>query len=91
MLALFALGAFVVGCGDGVDRWPGEGCQPACVVNAGSKERTAACVDPGGSNFACLEMDQGNVSCEEGELIGCDEENRPRCTSEAFEKPICVR
>ncbi len=93
------LGVFVVslmGCSERVDRWPGDGCQPACVIidTEGTNEQDlrAVCLTPGEEVGACAEMGLNTVVCEnEGDIPTCDtEDGKPRCLGGPVERPICA-
>lgn len=84
-------------CGDGVDRWSGPGCQPACVRIPVSGDDTtherAMCLDGDHGQSACLEEGITNVVCENaGDIVTCDtDDGKPRCLGGAIERPVCSR
>ena len=94
-----AVGAFALaGCGDEgiegavVDRWEGEGCQPACIYHASEGQPRMRCLPPSGGPEACIEEGTPNVACTTG-LPTCNtEDGLPRCLQqpESRQKPLCV-
>ena len=72
---------------DGADRWPGDGCQPACVDLPGDVEPSQQCLDDNGSHQACVDVNQGFPACRTG-TPSC-ESGRPRCLEEEDERPTC--
>jgi hypothetical protein len=81
--SLFAIGSFLAlaaGCGDGVSRWSGEGCQPACVN-----------VDEDHSEAACHDMNVDDPACATGGTPTCGTgAGLPRCAGEGeAQRPLC--
>lgn len=88
-----AAAAMALGCGgDGVDRWSGDGCQPACLRQESDGIPVLACVTKGHDIDKCREMEMGNVACAGEAMPTCDtEDGRPRCPGDVEERPICTR
>ena len=91
------LALLVSACGDGVDRWDGPGCQPACVripvTGDDTASERAVCIERDNGQSACLEEGLTNVVCENtGDLPTCDtDDGLPRCLGGAIERPVCSR
>ena len=81
------------GCGGStVDRWDGEGCQPACVRHYDQGQPRAQCATADEDTEACRERGEGLPSCAQGRLSCDTEDGLPRCEGapEAFQKPTCT-
>ena len=96
-LALISLlSCFALGCGDGVDRWDGEGCQPACdriptEMDVPADVR-AVCLDEDKQPDSCAAAGTMTVTCEGmGGVLTCDtEDGLPRCVGATVERPFCT-
>ncbi|MDH5491762.1 MAG: hypothetical protein OEY14_07405, partial [Myxococcales bacterium] len=59
LAALIGLG----GCGDGLDRWEGPGCQPACSTleaeGSAAENRSLSCTDEDGDPSVCAATGEG--------------------------------
>jgi len=84
---LILAAALLVGCSDGVDRWSGSGCQPACVNLPGTGEDSLQCLDEGHDHQTCLDQNMGFPTCTTGRPT-CDN-GKPRCLEDMDEKPAC--
>ncbi len=97
LIASVFLACLVSACGDGVDRWSGEGCQPACVripiTGDDSTRERAMCVNRDNEPGQCLEEGITNVVCENaGDVVTCDtDDGLPRCLGGPIERPVCSR
>ena len=91
------LTCLVSACGDGVDRWSGSGCQPACVrvpiEGDDSTHERSMCLDNDNGSRSCLEDGITNVVCENaGDVVTCDtDDGKPRCLGGPIERPVCSR
>lgn len=96
----YLVGLLVVlsfGCAERLNRWPGSGCQPACVVapidGDSRTELRAVCLDGNDSVARCIEEGTQSVTCENaGDIATCDtDDGRPRCLGGPVERPVCSR
>ncbi len=82
------------GCGGStIDRWEGEGCQPACVRHYDQGQPRAQCATPDGDTEACRRSDEGLPSCAQGRLSCETEDGLPRCEGASnpdLERPACT-
>lgn len=90
VLSIFLAAAALAGCGGGSDRYPGDGCQPACIELSGSDFRQAVCVDRDDDVRACDDLGMGNVACTNGQPTCDTESGRPVCPEDDDPKPSCV-
>jgi hypothetical protein len=95
LLIALSLVAFtsLAGCGDGVSRWSGEGCQPACLANPGDGTQSIACVTADHELEPCQQQNESLASCLDADgRPTCDtKDGKPRCPSDERPKPVCGR
>lgn len=79
----------VLGCGEGVDRLDGEGCQPACSMIAAEDESPvdtfSVCLDEDESPDSCVIAGEDVAICATGSVVcgnglpSCADGSRPTC------------
>jgi len=91
LIVVGSLLALAAGCGDGVSRWSGEGCQPACVNVPDMEEQSLVCLDEDHSEIVCHDMNVDDPACPTGGIPTCGTgAGLPRCGGEGeAQRPLC--
>ncbi len=93
IVLLLAALSTLIACSDGVTRWDGPGCQPACQAPhaEGVLEELAVCLDEDHQPESCNEAGANTVTCPgNAASVTCDSETGlPTCDG-VVARPYCA-